>query len=112
MLKFLAEQLVGERALAVYRARALTVPLTMSARQDFADALLAAGDAAEAAREYRVVLELEPHDLAAAHFQLASALAEGGDAAAAREQVLLALEIAPRYREALALLMELHSTHE
>lgn len=112
VLKFLAEQLQGERALEVYRARALTVPLTMSARQDFADALLAAGDATEAAREYRVVLGLEPHDLAAAHFQLASALAEGGDAAAAREQVLLALEIAPRYSEALALLMELHSTHE
>jgi tetratricopeptide (TPR) repeat protein len=112
VLEFLAEQLEGASALDVYRARALTVPLTVGARQDFADALLAQGDAAAAAREYQVVLELEPHDLAAAHFQFASALAASGDAVAARQQVLLALEIAPRYSEALSLLMTLHTTDE
>lgn len=107
VLELLAEQLSGERALAVQRALALTVPLQIEARAALADGLMAAQRAAEAVGEYEVVLALDPHDRAAAHYQLATALAASGEVVQAQQQVLLALEIAPRYSEALSLLVKL-----
>jgi len=89
------------------RALALTVPLDADARRGLGDALLAAGAAEEAVREYQAVLALDPHDRAGAHYRLAAALNAAGAREAARREVLLALEIAPRYSEALSLLIEL-----
>jgi tetratricopeptide (TPR) repeat protein len=65
------------------------------------------GRGAEAAEEYRVLLELSPLDTADAHYRLARALDLAGDKAQARRQVLLALEIAPGYRDAQKFLLEL-----
>jgi tetratricopeptide (TPR) repeat protein len=60
---------------------------------------------------YRALLQLEPPDLAEAHFQLARLLHQTGDPEA-RRQVLEALEEAPRYREALRLLLQIESESE
>ena len=65
------------------------------------------GRGAEAAAEYRVLLELSPLDTADVHYQLARALDLAGDTAQARRQVLLALEVAPGYRDAQKFLLEL-----
>jgi Flp pilus assembly protein TadD len=107
ILERLAGQLEGSAALAVQRSLALIVPLQITARAALADGLMAAQRSAEAVSEYQVVLALEPHDRATAHYQLAAALAASGEVAQAQQQVLLALEIAPRYSEALSLLVKL-----
>jgi len=91
----------------VLNAQALALPLQIGLREQLARALLDADQPAAAAEQYRAVLSLEPHDRAAAHYQLATALNATGNRADARQQVLLALEIAPRYPEALSLLVEL-----
>ncbi len=66
-----------------------------------------AGRWADAARERRALLALEPADLAQAHYRLAVVLHRGGNREAARRAVLDALEIAPNYDEALELLLEI-----
>jgi len=58
-------------------------------------------------RSYQSLLQLDPPDLAEAHFHLAQLLHQTGDPAANRH-VLQALEEAPRYREALRLLLQLN----
>ncbi len=60
-----------------------------------------------ALREFQVLLDLEPPDMADAHYRLARALKGVGQSQTARRHVLLALEIAPSYREAQKLLLEL-----
>jgi tetratricopeptide (TPR) repeat protein len=65
------------------------------------------GDTHSAIEARRALLELDPPDPAEAHFRLARLLYQVGDPAAKR-QVLQALEEAPRYREALALLLEMN----
>ncbi|MES1167046.1 MAG: hypothetical protein ABUL68_03510, partial [Pseudomonadota bacterium] len=55
----------------------------------------------------RTLLKLDPPNPADAHFQLAQLLQRTGDPEA-RRHVLEALEEAPRYREALALLLEIN----
>jgi tetratricopeptide (TPR) repeat protein len=107
VLRILAGHPDPALALEARRGLALTVPLDADARRGLGDALLAAGAAAEAAREYQAVLSLAPHDRAGAHYRLAAALNATGAREAARREVLLALEIAPRYSEALSLLIEL-----
>jgi tetratricopeptide (TPR) repeat protein len=66
------------------------------------------GETGPAIRAYRALLELEPPDLAAVHFNLARLLRIAGEPGA-RRQALQALEEAPRYPAALRLLLEIHS---
>ena len=53
------------------------------------------------------MLKLDPPNPADTHFQLAQLLHQSGDPEA-RRQVLQALEEAPRYRDALALLLDIN----
>jgi cellulose synthase operon protein C len=71
------------------------------------DVYLDLGSAAEAAKEFRVVIALTPADLAAAHYDLARALAAAGNRGEARRAVLRALEIAPGFDKAQELLLKL-----
>ena len=61
----------------------------------------------KAVREFRVLLSLQPPDVAGARFRLAEALYASGDEEAARREVLMSLEIAPGYEEAQKLLLKL-----
>ncbi len=63
---------------------------------------------AAALAELRVVLALEPHDRAAAHYRIANTLHQLERTEEARHELLKALEIAPRYSPALALLLEIN----
>jgi len=84
-------------------------PMSATPYRAIAEAREATGGKAAAISAYRTVLALEPPDPPEIHFRLARLLHSTGDAAAKRE-VLLALEDAPRFREALALLLELDKT--
>jgi tetratricopeptide (TPR) repeat protein len=94
-------------ALAVLESINYSDPLRAAGHRDLGEKLLAAKRPAEAAREFRVLLALEPQDFATAQFGLARAARDGGDARAARRHVLQALEVAPSYRPAQKLLLEL-----
>jgi tetratricopeptide (TPR) repeat protein len=74
------------------------------------DVYLEKGDAAEAAREYRVAVTLKPPDMAEAHYDLARALDVMGSRADARREVLRALEIAPGFEKAQMLLVKLRGS--
>ena len=69
--------------------------------------LFDAKDGADAVREYRAVLSLQPADAVDAHYRLAAALHMTGEKTEAKDEVLTALEDAPRYRPAQKLLLEL-----
>lgn len=71
-----------------------------------------AGRLADAVRERRAVLALEPADRAQALYHLARAQRLAGDRKAARSAVLKALELAPSYDQALELLLELQTDRE
>jgi tetratricopeptide (TPR) repeat protein len=71
------------------------------------DVYLDLGNAAEAAKEFRVVIALAPADLAIAHYDLARALEVGGNRSEARREVVRALEIAPGFDKAQELLLKL-----
>ncbi len=82
-------------------------PLVAPPWRYLAQASTAAHDAPTAINALRILLQLEPADPAAVHFQLAQLLHQTGANDDARRHTLLALEEAPRYREALKLLLEL-----
>jgi Tfp pilus assembly protein PilF len=63
-----------------------------------------------AAREFRVVLALNPIDRAGAHTDLAESYLKAGKTADAKKQTLQALEIAPTYGRAQELLLKLVET--
>lgn len=94
-------------ALPVQRSLALVAPLVPEERRRLGDFLAAAGHYEDAILEYRAHLALRPHDRADAHYRLARAYRGADRLAAARRHVLYALEIAPRFRDALALLLEI-----
>lgn len=71
------------------------------------DAYLEQGSLADAIREYRVVVSLEPANPADAHFDLARALEAKGDKAEAKRQVMRSLEIAPGFEKAQELLLKI-----
>jgi len=96
-----AEEHFAERFLAVN-------PLVIPPYRHLARAAQEQGDAKAAIAADRVMLLLHPPNPAEVHFQLARLLHQTDDPEA-RRQVLQALEDAPRYREALALLLEIHS---
>ncbi len=82
-------------------------PLVASPWRYLAQASTATNDTSTAIAALRTLLQLEPADPAAVHFQLAQLLHQTGANDDARRHTLLALEEAPRYREALKLLLEL-----
>lgn len=76
------------------------------------DAYLERNQAAEAAREYRVVVSLNPPDVAGANYDLARALELTGDKKEAKRAVLRSLEIAPNFEKALELLLKIRGEGE
>jgi tetratricopeptide (TPR) repeat protein len=82
-------------------------PLSLAPHAAEAQAREALGEKPAAITAWRTLLQLGPPDPAEAHYRLARLLHATGDPAAKRE-VLLALEDAPRFRAALALLLEIN----
>ncbi len=82
-------------------------PLSRTPHAAEAEAREALGEKPAAITAYRTLLQLGPADPAETHYRLARILHATGDPAAKRE-VLLALEDAPRFRAALALLLEIN----
>jgi predicted Zn-dependent protease len=90
-----------------YAGRFIAVnPLVATPYRYLARAAEERGDLPEAIAADRTVLLLAPPNPSEVHFQLARLLRQARDPAA-RRQVLEALEDAPRYRDALALLLDL-----
>jgi tetratricopeptide (TPR) repeat protein len=75
------------------------------------DVYLDQGNAAEAAREYRVLVALNPPDKAEAHYDLARSLDLVGNRVEARREVLRSLEIAPGFEKAQELLLKLRGAN-
>jgi tetratricopeptide (TPR) repeat protein len=94
----------GERYLAVN-------PLVAPPYRFVAEAADRAGHSATAIESYRALLELDPPDPAELHFRLAQLLHRAKDPEAKRH-LLDTLEEAPRYRAALALLLEMQGPAE
>jgi cellulose synthase operon protein C len=69
------------------------------------------GSAAQATREFRALVALEPPDLAEAHFDLARSLEASGNRLEARREVLRALELAPGFEKAQELLLKLRGAN-
>jgi tetratricopeptide (TPR) repeat protein len=84
----------------------MVAPLRAEVHRDFGDKLAAANRQREALVEYQAFLNMNPQDLAEAHYRLAKTYLALDDKAKSREQLLYALEIAPHYREAQQLLLE------
>ena len=84
-------------------------PLSAKPYELLAQASRQTGNTVQAIEANRALLQLDPPNPAAVHFELAQALHRAGDPGA-RRQVLEALEDAPRYRAALRLLLEINST--
>jgi tetratricopeptide (TPR) repeat protein len=95
-----AEEHFAERFLEVN-------PLVVPPYRYLAEAAEESGEVTKAIATDRTLLLLGPSDPAEVHFQLARLLWRASDPGARRE-VLRALEDAPRYREALALLLEIN----
>jgi tetratricopeptide (TPR) repeat protein len=90
--------------------RSLAVdPLVPAPYRLVAQASRHTGDTAQAILANRALLQLDPPNPAEVHYELAQALQKQGDPAA-RRQVLEALEEAPRYRAALALLLQINDS--
>ena len=95
------------RAVCTNAARFLAVnPLLAPAHRHLARASEELGQTQDAIQSYQTVLELDPPDLAEAHYRLARLLHQTGDPTA-RRHALQAAEEAPRFREALSLLLEI-----
>lgn len=75
------------------------------------DVYLDQGQAGEAAKEYRVLVALNPTDKAEAHYDLARSLEAVGNRAEARREVLRSLEIAPGFEKAQELLLKLRGAN-
>lgn len=71
------------------------------------DVYLELGQAQESVREFRVLVALNPPDLAGAHYDLARALDSAGSRQEAKREVLRSLEIAPGFEKAQELLLKL-----
>ena len=76
------------------------------------DAYLEKESAADAIREYRVVVSLNPPDEAGAHYDLARALEASGNKMEAKREVLRSLEVAPGFEKAQELLLKLRGEGE
>jgi tetratricopeptide (TPR) repeat protein len=86
-------------------------PFDASLHKLAGDLYLENGNPAEAAREFRVLIALQPPDIAEAHYLLARSLEASGNRVEARREVLRALEIAPGFEKAQELLLKLRSNN-
>jgi tetratricopeptide (TPR) repeat protein len=82
-------------------------PLNIDGHDRLGQLLLEQKRGADALREYRVLLGLQPLDTAAANFGMASAYRQTGDNRQARRHLLESLDTAPNYRPAQKLLLEM-----
>jgi tetratricopeptide (TPR) repeat protein len=82
-------------------------PLNAAQHRTLGEQLLTAGRPEESLREFQVLLALDDHDPAMAHFGMARALRAQGDVVASRRHLLDALETAPHYKPAQALLLQM-----
>ena len=85
----------------------LVDPLDIELHGTLGDLLMDNNRAAEALREYSVMLDLDPHDKANAWFRMGRANNALGNTDLARIQLLEALDIAPNFRPAQRLLLDL-----
>jgi tetratricopeptide (TPR) repeat protein len=106
--EMLAERGRVSQAVDVQRTAVRAAPLIADLHAGLGEQLSRMGEHAEALQEYRSVLALKPHDLAVAHFNVAAALHALDQPDEARHELLQALEIAPRFKPALALLLEMN----
>ncbi|HMN46153.1 MAG TPA: tetratricopeptide repeat protein [Povalibacter sp.] len=82
-------------------------PLDAVQHRQLGEQWLAAGRPEESLREFQVLLALDSHDPATAHFGMARALRAQGDLVASRRHLLDSLETAPHYKPAQALLLQM-----
>ncbi|HXG66354.1 MAG TPA: tetratricopeptide repeat protein [Blastocatellia bacterium] len=85
-------------------------PFDADLHKQAGDLYLEQGEAAKAVREFRVLVALNPPDLAGAHYDLARSLEAIGNRAEARRAVLRSLEIAPGFEKAQGLLLKLRGS--
>ena len=100
---------LGDRngALEALKTTFYIQPFDASLHKLAGDVYFDLGNTAEAAKEFRVLIALEPPDPAQAHYDLARSLDASGNHAEARRVVLRALEIAPGFEKAQELLLKL-----
>ena len=82
-------------------------PFDVEMHNTLGDWLMESGNPEEALVEYNVILALQPHDMAAAHFRAARAHNALEHDDKTLSHLLSSLEIAPHYREAQKLLLEI-----
>jgi tetratricopeptide (TPR) repeat protein len=82
-------------------------PEDIESHRIYGKLLLTIGDSAQAVREDKAVLALDPSDAADAHYQLAAALQSAHRRVEAKDEVILALEAAPDFKPAQQLLLQL-----
>jgi cellulose synthase operon protein C len=82
-------------------------PLAVDGHDQLGQLLLDQNKGADALREYRVLLALNPLDTAAANFGLARSYRQTGDNVQARRFLLESLDTAPNFRPAQKLLLEM-----
>jgi hypothetical protein len=85
----------------------LIEPLDATLHAKLGERFAAGGKANDSLREYQVLLALDAHDSATAHYGMARALNSLGNRAESRQHVLEALETAPHFRPAQELLLDL-----
>ena len=86
-------------------------PLIKPPYEYLAEAAREIGDTSRSIAAYQALLQLDPFDLADAHYRLSMQLHQAKRFSEAKRHVLMALEVAPRYRQAHQLLSEL-ARHE
>ena len=106
MIRLLIQSGATTRAARYLKETMYVDPLHPDSHKKLGDLYLELGQANKAVQEYEIFLNLEPVDIATAHYKLAKALLESGDHQGARQHVLLSLEIAPSYQEAQRLLLK------
>jgi len=82
-------------------------PLAIDGHDRLGQLLLEQNRAADALREYRVLLALQPLDSASANYGMARSFRQTGDNAQARRYLLESLDTAPNFRPAQKLLLEM-----
>jgi tetratricopeptide (TPR) repeat protein len=82
-------------------------PLAIDGHDRLGQLLLEQNRAADALREYRVLLALQPLDTASANYGMARSFRQSGDNAQARRYLLESLDTAPNFRPAQKLLLEM-----
>jgi tetratricopeptide (TPR) repeat protein len=102
----LAEAGDKKAALAALWRMIYVFPLDSGLHARLGNLNLETADTAAAVREFQVLVDLTPNDVAGSHYNLAKAYKADGQTDKAREEVITALEAAPEYRPAQKLLLE------